>query len=71
MTAVAALELWHEVELREALLEVAFSGTAGEPEEFIARAWSLLSRLKAGQSAEYYMSRVVVECCSPRWARGG
>ena len=71
MTAAATLAVWHETELREALLEVARSGTAGEPAEFYARAWSLISRLKAGQSPEYYMARVVAACCSPRWARGG
>lgn len=69
MTTAAALEVWGEKELREALLEVARSGTAGKPDEFYARAWALISRLKVGQNPEYYMSRVVAACCRPRWAR--
>ena len=71
MTAVAALEVWQERNLRVQLLRIANSGTSGAPEEFYGRAWSLITRLRAGRSPEYYLARVIAECCRPGWARRG
>ena len=70
MTTAAALEVWNKIELRRELLKIAKSGTAGDPAKFYARAWALITRLRAGQPAEVYLSRVIVECCRPKWARG-
>lgn len=69
MTSAAALEVWNETELRKELLRIADSGTAGKGEEFYANAWALITRLRAGRTPEYYLARVVAECCRPRWAR--
>jgi hypothetical protein len=72
MTASAALDLWNnETELRSELLRIANSGTSGPPEEFYPRAWSLISRLRAGKTPEYYLARVTLACCRPRRARRG
>ena len=71
MTTAAALEVWGERELRSQLIRIASSGTSGKPEEFYGRAWALITRLRAGQSPEYYLARVVTECCRPSCARHG
>lgn len=69
MTTAAALEVWSDRNLRQELLTIANSGTSGSAEEFYARSWSVITRSRPGQSSEYYMSRVITQCCRPRWAR--
>ncbi len=69
MTTQDALEVRKDKELRTALRQIALSGTAGPPERFLARAWAAISQMRAGRDGAYYLARVIVQCCRPRWAR--
>jgi hypothetical protein len=70
MTMAAAFEVWHETELRRSLLKIALSFPEEYRALFYSAAWALISRLKQGRSIEYYLARVTVELCTPRYLRG-
>lgn len=66
MIASAALDVWNERELRQELLRIALSRRGEERQAFYAQAWALITRLRAGQSPEYYLARVITGLCSSK-----